>query len=268
MSVSYVSSSIFTKGSESTIGRLLIPSSTLSGHDLYVLVGSDGHTTSVAYPTVTDNDSGGNVFALQGEVPARKGLLFWKKATSASASKLVTVAGMVDVGVGGLSVYSGALETGNPTTDVAGETNNAGSPSHTSFIPDYANSMICLGVFNYFSNGSVDAMACTNPGTLEPERFQYRNQAAGQAMVIHGSSLQLSALGNTGTFTWTQSVETSRSIAWAIRPGTPPSQVSLGSGTTISPVHTYASSGTYVIRLRVTDNLGASSTSTQSVFVS
>jgi PKD repeat protein len=267
MSVSYVTSSQFTLGSETTLGRILIPSSVISGHDLYCLVGSDGHTTSIAYPTVTDTDSGGNAFALQGETAARKGTLWWKKATTDTAGKLITVAGCVDIAVGGLSVYSGAYEAGNPTSNVDSELNNAGSPAHVAFTPHFENSMIALAVFNFFSNGTVLSLACSNPGALTT-RFEQRHNNSTGAAVHHASAVQPGAIASTGTFTWVQSALTSRSIGWEIREGTPPSETSLGSGTSINPIHTYDAAGTYTIRLTVTDDLGASSTSTKAVTVS
>src|SRR4051812_17881034 len=163
VSVSHVTSSFFTVGGETTSGKILIPSTVTPGHDLYVMVASRGHSDAVAYPTVTDTDSAGNTFVLEGATASRKGTLFWKKATSGTSGKLITIAGASQSCSGVLSVYSGGLASGDPTTNLAAETNNLGSNTHAAFTPSNASSMICFAAYQYTGTPtlSMSSMSCT-----------------------------------------------------------------------------------------------------------
>lgn len=215
MSLAFVAV-IATTGGDTTGTTLVIPASTATGHDLYCLVNSDGHTAVTAYPTVTDNDSGGNLWTMIGAAEARRGLLFWKKATSATASKTVTIAGCVDSMSAGITVYSGGA-SGNPTTNWATANPAAGVNTQAGFVPSNADSMICLAVFNN-DNITLTLMACTNPGTLEPERFDAPSTGGSDSDLIHGSALQVGGPTDTGAFTWSQDSRIKRSMVWAIKP--------------------------------------------------
>jgi hypothetical protein len=147
--VSHVTSSTFTLTNRTTGGVILIPSTVTTGHDLYVAITSQAHGSSTALPTVTDNDTGGNTFALIGETGSRKGTLFWKKGTVDTGGKLITIAGAKKSCSAGLSVYSGGFASVDPTTNWAAETVDAIDSFTPGFTPSFASSMVCMAVFNY-----------------------------------------------------------------------------------------------------------------------
>jgi hypothetical protein len=262
---SFVTSSTFTVGNETTSGKILIPSSVLSGHDCYVMVTSKGHSSGADHPTVTDTDSGGNLFVVVNNTGSRKGTLYHKKATSGTAGKLISVAGAIQACAGALSVYSGGFE-GDPTTDLTVETNSAAAYSHAAITPSYGSSTVCVAVFGYTGANSVSSMSCTDPGVLGP-RLDYSNAAG--AGVAHGSSF-MSVPATTGSFKWTQSSALGNaSMVWAIRPSVLTSMSTSEPTSTVSvPIHTYLNAGTYVVKLTVTDNDGNSSSTTKAVTVS
>ncbi len=204
-------------GNPTTSFTVTIPASVLTDDDLYVFVCSRDHTAATAYPTVTDNDTGGNTWTRIAESTDRKATLWRKKATSGSASKTVTVSGCVGSASGGISAYSGGA-SGDPTTNIAVEDNASGDESHAGFTPSFADSMICLAVFNTGNDNAVTVLACTNPGTLEPERFEKLSTGGSDCATIHGSALQSGGPTATGSFTWAQTNGTTKSIVFAIKP--------------------------------------------------
>lgn len=187
------------------------------GDDLYVQVSSRDHNSGIDYPTVTDNDTTGNPWERLSSTPARKGHLFWKKATAGTAGKTVTVAGTVGSGSGLLSAYIGGA-AGNPTTDIVTQTNGGGVESHAGFTPSFANEMVCLTVFQHANDNSIASPACTNPGALTI-RGQALSAGGNDSGVAHASAAQTGGPTATGTFTWTQPDNVTTSMTWGIKPG-------------------------------------------------
>jgi hypothetical protein len=270
--VVHVESSAFTVATADTGGLISIPVTTESGDDLYCFITSRDHTNGLAYPTCTDNESGGNVFEVVSATGNRRGTIYWKKATGVTAGKTITVAGAVGACAAGVSVYRNALPTGNPISNVNFSSVNTTNPVVPGFTPDVQNSMIGIAVFNYEDDVAISAISCLPPLGSLTSRFQMLSTGTKSCAVIHASSLQTTGLSGTGDFTWVQAGNHKNIAAvFAIRSSatTVASSTSTqNSGTTQSPVHTYASAGTYVVSLIVTDNDGnASSATTQSVHV-
>jgi hypothetical protein len=221
MAVAHRGSAASGTSNPTTSFTITIPAATQSGDDCYVTVFSNGHLSGTAYPTVTDDDTGGNTWTRVGDSATnKKGTLWHKKATGSTASKTVTVAGCVTAGAGGIDVYSGGHAV-TPTTNFTGTAQVAGVESVTGITPDAADSMICLAVCGLGDGGapppSPSSQACTNPGALT-ERWEHSSTAGGDAYASHASALQSGGPTATGNFTWAQNDSTSHTMIWAIQP--------------------------------------------------
>jgi hypothetical protein len=268
--VSHLTSSTFTVGGETTGGKILIPSTVTTGHDLYCMITSRDHGNSAAHPTCVDTDTTGNTFALLGATGSRKGSLYWKKATAGTGGKLITIAGALGSCAAGLSVYSGGFPSVDPTTDWVADTISTGTTLADAFTPSFQSSMVCLAVFHYFNDNSANTVVATNPASLTT-RFTYLSTGGSDCGVTHASSFQ-TGLTTTGPITWTDSSAATKTVmTWAIRPSVvteSPSASTHPISSLSNPVHTYAGAGTYTVKLTVVDNLGASSMTTKAVTVS
>lgn len=214
MAVAHVASATTNTTTGTTTDTITIPASVVAGHDLYVLALSVG----VATVTCTDDDAGGNVWAVVSTSPEGTIWLFWKKATSGTASKTVTLAGAVDSLTGGLSVFSGALASGDPTTDLVWESNASGNEAHAGFTPTVAGSMISFAVLHFNPPDVVTLLACTDPGSLEPELWERSSTGGTDAYAIFTARSQVGGPTATGNFTWAMTNAATRSLAFAIQP--------------------------------------------------
>lgn len=218
MAAAHRASATFASTTGTTGGTITVPASVQTGDDLYVLVCSRDHTSGNSLPTCTDNDAGGNTWTLLGNTSDRKALLFWKKATGSTASKTVTIAGAIGSCTGGMSAFSGGA-AGDPTTNLAFEDNASGNESHAGFTPANANSMVCFGVLNATNDTlSVTVLACTNPGSLEPELWSRLSSGGSDCYAIFTARAQSGGPTATGDFTWSQTNSTTKSVAFAIKP--------------------------------------------------
>ena len=203
-------------GNPTTSFTVTIPSSTLTDDVLFLTVTNRGST---ADPSVTDNDTGGNAWA-KVNAGAHNGSLWWKRATSGTASKTITVSGLTNSSSGVLKVFSGALATGNPYSNVVTEDNASGDETHAGFTPDEADEMICGEVGNYGNDNAVTSFTCTNPGALsQVEKLSTGGSDCGSAF---GHALQAGGPTATGSFTWAQTNGATTSIVWGIRQAPPP----------------------------------------------
>src|SRR5687768_14735026 len=76
--------------------------------DLLFLVVTSRDSTGAGTLGVTDNDTGGNAWSKIGNSTDHKATLWYKRATSGSASKTVTVANCVGSAAGVLKAFSDA----------------------------------------------------------------------------------------------------------------------------------------------------------------
>ena len=151
---------------------LTIPSDVATDDDLYVLAVSRNHTSATAKYTCTDDDTGGNTWTEEVISSDRKTTLFWKKATSGTASKTITVATTVDSCIGGLSVFIGGA-AGDPTTNIVMEENASTDETHAGFTPANADSFICIGVTNDTDDLDITLMSAATFGDMEPEQWAF-----------------------------------------------------------------------------------------------
>lgn len=213
MAVAHVASATMNEAAPTTTGTITIPASVVSGHDLWVVGIGDPGLTCV------DDDAGGDTWTFLGAEPTTGNLNLWhKKATAGSASKTVTIANSVDSVTGGLSAFSGGLASGDPTTNLSFESNASGNETHLGFTPTHADSMICFCVGSFEPLNLVTLMACTDPGSLEPELWERGSTGGADVYAILAARIQVGGPTVTGSFTWAQTNASTRSLAFAIRP--------------------------------------------------
>lgn len=216
--VSFQAYAVSAQSNGTTGFTMTIPSGVVADQDLYILFSSRDHAAGTALATVSDNDTGGNTWTRIGNSTDRKLNVFWKKATSGTASKTITVAGCVGSCTGGVSVFSGGYP-GDPTTNFVVENNASADETHAGFTPSYADSFIVFGVTNP-TNDSVLAtlLNSANLGTLEPEQWQKGSTGGSDTYAILGGIAQVGAAAATGNFTWAQTDSATNSVSFAIRP--------------------------------------------------
>lgn len=236
MAVAHVASATMNEAAAATGGTITIPAGVLTGHDLYVLIRS----RTAGAVTCVDDDATGNLWTPLGNSGTLL-YLFWKKATAATASKTVTIAGGVEATTGGLSAFSGGLVSGDPTTQLTFFSNASGTESHTGFTPTFANSMVCWGLGATAIN-LVTTIACTNPGDLEPELWERSSTAGSDVYTIFTGRPQVGGPTATGLFTWAQTNAATRSLTFAIQPALE----FTGTGASTLDGVTSAGSGTFI----------------------
>jgi len=215
MAVAHVASAVSgTLGT--TTCTITIPAGTATDDDLYVQVAINENAANSLSVTCTDDDSGGNTWTLICRGTNDNSFLFWKKATSATASKTITIAGAQDTVCAGVAVYRGAA-SGNPTTNLSYEDNASGNETHAALTPISSGSMICLAVFNQTNDLLVTSPACTDPGALSA-RFEATSTGGADCQTVHASALQSAGPTATGAFTWAQTNAATESMSWAIKP--------------------------------------------------
>lgn len=219
--VDYRSSAGPVLANPTTTFQMIVPSDVVAGDDLYVLAVSRDHTSGTTLATLTDDDTGGNTWTLLTNSTDRKAYLWWKKATSGTASKTVTFAGGVGSSVGGLSAFFGGA-SGDPTTNIVLEDNASGNETHAGFTPDEDDSMVCFGILNVGNDNVVtDAIAATL-GPMEDELWENQSTGGSDCSSILFAKREVGSPTDTGSFTWAQTNGVTVSISFAIKPATEP----------------------------------------------
>jgi hypothetical protein len=220
--VTHIASAVANEANPTTTFTVTIPASAEAGDDLYLSVMSRNSSTD---PTVVDDDTGGNTWSVFGNTGTNGLSIWWKKATSGSANKTITVDGCVNSAAGGVSVYRGGA-AGDPTTNVSIELNAGGDETHAGFTPDNADSMICLTVGQRANDNAVSSQTCTDPGALT-QRFENLSIGGSDTGCNHSSAPQVGGPTATDDFTWAQTNGATNSVVWAIKPAadTPVSNV-------------------------------------------
>src|SRR5688500_20124226 len=108
MAVAHRASVAASTANPTTTFAITIPATVAAGDVLFVLITSRDSVSGSANATCVDNDTGGNAWAVVTNTADKKHWIFWKRATSATAGKTVTVNSCVGSCAGGLAAYSGA----------------------------------------------------------------------------------------------------------------------------------------------------------------
>lgn len=219
MAVAHRASAASGSTNPTTSCTITIPASVATGDVCFVAVTSRDHTAGTAYPTVTDDDGAGNTWTriTTAESADRKATLWYKIATSATASKTITVAGAVGSVSAGVSCYSGAGST--PYLNITVETNASGNETHAGFTPSHANSFVAFVVYNYGNDNAVTGVTCTAPGTLT-NRYEKLSTGGSDCGNNFSAAQQSGGPTATGSITWSQTNGTTYSIAFEIPPVT------------------------------------------------
>ena len=148
---------------------------------------------------------------------AFSGKTYWSRATGDHAGETVTGSGLTNSCAAILTVYRGALASGDPLADatIVGEENASGNETQAQITTATAAAWPVLVVVNS-PDLAVATQACTSPGTLT-ERAERLSTGGTDSSIAHASAEKASA-GGTGAFTWTQTDAASGSWAYAIKP--------------------------------------------------
>lgn len=202
-------------GNPTTGFTVAVPSQVLANDLLFLLVASRD-SVGAGTLAVTDDDAGGNAWAKIGNPADHKLTLWWKRATSATASKTVTVANAVGSSSGVLKCFSGGSLGATPYANITVDTNASGNEVQTGFTPSQPNSMVCAGVVNYANDNAVTSLNFATLGaTTATEKLSTGGSDCG---TIFGHALQSGNAAATGDLTWAQTDGTTYSIVWTIVP--------------------------------------------------
>ena len=153
---------------------------------------------------------------------AFSGKTYYSRATGNHSGETVTGSGLINSCAAILTVYRGALASGDPLADatIVGEENASGNETQAQITTATNGSWVVLVVVNS-PDLAVATQACTSPGTLT-ERAERLSTGGTDSSIAHASAEKASA-GGTGALTWTQTDAASGSWAYAIKPEPAPS---------------------------------------------
>lgn len=211
-----VGTSTVTSGAAGASPTLVINSGVQAGHVLYVGVTNRDGTTNPL--TVTDNDTGGNAWALVAHQNATtNGSIetWWKRATSGTASKTITISGGTGSTAATVTPYIGVLATGTPHGTPVSEANASGNETQAGIVTGAAGSFVLLFV-GCTSNDTLNptTYTATDPTTLT-ERAEGVSTTGSDCSMSHASAARANA-GATGAISWAQTDGTGASIAFEL----------------------------------------------------
>ena len=252
MAITHVAVANHNETDPATELTITIPASTQIDDILILSLENGG---AVDNPTVTDNDTGGNTWALVIEQNGSTDevTIWWKRATSGTAGKTITASGFTDSCAGSCSVYRGCITSGNPYEQQVGESNGLFDTSMIGITPTVNGAMVCLTVGTGSGNNSITDPSCTDPGALT-SRADVGSSGGSGCRIMHASREQTTAAA-TGDFTWTISTNDSASVAFNLKPAEDESSSSSSSG------HSSSSSSSSLSSLSSQSSLSSSSSS-------
>lgn len=213
MAIALRGAAVTPTGNPSTGFSVTIPSAVVAGDVGFITVTSRDNLNPLLGPTISDNDTGGNAWAVLLQSLDGKATTWWKRATSGTASKSVTIASAVGSCSGVMKWFSGVDAGATPYTNAVEESNASGDESHAGFTPG-TGSMCCAAVFNYNNDNSVTNLSFATIGlTTATEKT---SNAGNDCANIFGHAPLSSA--STGTLTWSQTDGVTYSHVWAIKP--------------------------------------------------
>lgn len=197
-----------------------IDSAVVAGDVGFITVASRDNISSALGPTISDNDTGGNAWAVLLQSSDGKATTWWKRATSGTANKTVTIASAVGSAAGVIKWFSGVDSSATPYSNAVQESNASADETHAGFTPGQANSMLCAAVINYSNDNGVTSLAFATAGaTTATEKLSTGGSDCG---AIFGHVLQSGGPSATGNLTWSQTDGTTYSHVWAIKPAANP----------------------------------------------
>lgn len=185
---------------------------------LFITITSRDSTSGSSDVTVTDNDTGGNTWAVVTNTSDKKAWVFWKRATSGTASKTVTVANCVGSASGVLKAFSGADTGATPYSNQAVNAFASGTETASGITPDVADSMLCFSVHNLDNDHAVTSLSSANFGAMTVT--EKLSTGGSDCATAFGHDLVTS--GATGDITWAQTNGATKGAIWAIKPAAVP----------------------------------------------
>lgn len=148
------------------------------------------------------------------------GKTVWSRATGNHNGQTVTGASLTNSCAAIITIYRGALASGDPLADatIVGEPNASGNETQPEITTTTNGAWVVLVVVNS-PDLNVTDQACTSPGALAA-RAERLSTGGTDSSIAHASAEKATA-GATGAFTWTQSDAASGSWAYAIKPDVP-----------------------------------------------
>lgn len=151
---------------------------------------------------------------------AFSGKTYYSRATkdhSVPIPESINVSGLTNSCAGFITIYRGALASGDPLADatVVGEQNASGDETQAQITTATDGAWPVLVVVNS-PDRAVTSQACTSPGTLTA-RAERLSTGGTDSSIAHASAEKATA-GATGAFTWAQTNAESGSWAYAIKP--------------------------------------------------
>ena len=145
------------------------------------------------------------------------GKTLYSRATGNHSGQTVTGSGLTNSCAAIVTVYRGALKSGDPLADatVVGEQNAAANETQAQITTATHRAWVVLVVANA-PDVAVTAQTCTSPGTL-PARAEVLSTGGLDTSIAHASAEKTIA-GATGSLTWAQTDGASGSWAYAIKP--------------------------------------------------
>lgn len=162
------------------------------------------------------------------------GKTYWTRATGDHNGQTVTGASLTNSCASVLTVYRGALASGDPLADatVVGEANASGNETQAQITTTTDGAWVVLVVANS-PDVAVTSMAAVNVAL--DEAFNETLSTGGTDTSIAVAAGEMATAGATGAFTWAQTNGASGSWAYAIQPDT-------GGGGGAAPISPYYSS--------------------------
>jgi hypothetical protein len=153
------------------------------------------------------------------------GKTYWSRATGNHAGETVTVTGLTNSCAGVVTVYRGALTSGDPLSDatIVGEQNASGDETQAAITTTTNAAWVVLVVANSPDVAVTSQTAGGNPALAA--RAEVLSTGGTDSSISHASAEKATA-GATGSFTWAQTNGASGSWAYAITP----------QGVSVSPV--------------------------------
>lgn len=148
---------------------------------------------------------------------AFSGKTLYSRATGDHAGQTVSVSSLVNSCAGIVTVYSGAVTSGDPLSDatVVGEQNASGDETQGEITTGTDGAFVVLVVANS-PDVTVTSQTCSSPGNLL-EKAERLSTGGTDTAIVHASAAKATA-GATGSFTWAQTNGASGSWAYAIKP--------------------------------------------------
>lgn len=217
MAISFVSNAL---GGTTTTTSFSITLPTTQAGDILILEFAHRGTGdgTIAGTSVS---TGGLTWALKRDQPFNSstfsGKTYWTRATGDHSGQTVTGASLTNSCAAIVTIYRGAVTSGDPLADatIVGEENASGNETQAEITTTTNGAWVVLVVANS-PDVAVASQACTSPGTLA-ERAERLSTGGTDTSIVHASEEKATA-GATGAFTWSQSNGASGSWAYAIKP--------------------------------------------------